>query len=168
MERLRGKLALVTGAAQGIGYGIAERLAAEGAHVVLNDIDPQACEDAARRLGGTSAPGDVRSAAADIVGGLDRLDILVNNAGVTRDAPVHRMSDDDWRLVHDVALFGAFALCRAAYPLLRESQGAVVNMSSAVGLYGAPGTANYAAAKAGRVGLTKALAREGARHRINV
>src|SRR3954468_5743274 len=169
MERLRGKLALVTGAAQGIGYGIAERLAAEGAHVVLNDVDPRACEDAARRLGGTAAPGDVRTAAAELVGALDRLDILVNNAGVTRDAPVHRMSDDDWRLVHDVALFGAFSLCRAAYPRLRESEaGRVVNISSAVGLYGAPGTANYAAAKAGLVGLTKSLAREWARHRITV
>src|SRR3954469_8231325 len=98
MERLRGKLALVTGAAQGIGYGIAERLAAEGAHVVLNDVDPQACQAAARRLGGASAPGDVRSAAAEIVAAPDRLDVLVNNAGVTRDAPIHRMSDEDWRL----------------------------------------------------------------------
>jgi 3-oxoacyl-[acyl-carrier protein] reductase len=166
MERLRGKVALVTGAAQGIGYGIAERLAAEGAHVVVNDVDPTRCVAAAERLGGTSAPGDVRD--ADLVGALDRLDILVDNAGVTRDAPIHRMSDDDWRVVHDVALFGAFALCRAAYPLLRESQGAVVNMSSAVGLYGAPGTANYAAAKAGLVGLTKSLSREWARHRIRV
>src|SRR3954462_6988355 len=111
MERLRGKVALVTGAAQGIGYGIAERLAAEGAHVVVNGVDPDKCAAAAQRLGGASAPGDVRD--ADIVGALDRLDILVNNAGVTRDAPIHRMSDDDWRLVHDIALFGAFALCRA-------------------------------------------------------
>jgi NAD(P)-dependent dehydrogenase (short-subunit alcohol dehydrogenase family) len=169
MERLRERVALVTGAAQGIGYGIAERLAAEGAHVIVNDVNADACEAAARRLGGTSAPGDVRTAAAEIVAAAgDRLDILVNNAGLTRDAPIHRMSDDDWRLVHDVALFGAFALCRAAFPLLKAQRGKVVNMSSAVGLYGAPGTANYAAAKAGLVGLTKSLAREWARHGITV
>src|SRR3954463_3430185 len=168
MERLRDRLAIVTGAAQGIGYGIAERLAAEGARVVVNDVDPEACAAAADRLGGIAAPGDVRTAAADIVDAAGSVDILVNNAAVTRDAPIHRMSDDDWRLVHDVALFGAFALCRAALPLLKAGPGKVVNMSSAVGLYGAPGTANYAAAKAGLVGLTKSLAREWARHRITV
>ena len=168
MERLRDRVALVTGAAQGIGRGIAERLAAEGAHVLINDVDPDACAQAAAELGGTAAPGDVRRGAAYIVGETVRLEILLKPAGVTRDAPIHRMSDEDWRLVHDVALFGAFALCRAAFPLLKQSQGKVVNMSSAVGIYGAPGTANYAAAKAGLIGLTKSLAREWARHRITV
>jgi len=174
MKRLEGQVAIVTGAAQGIGRGIAERLAAEGAHVVVNDLDAEACARAAEALGGTPAPGDVREpesivAAAEAAYG--RLDIVVNNAGVTRDNPIHRMSDEDWKLVHDIALFGAFGLCRAAHRLLREPAAhhrKVVNMSSAVGLYGAPGTVNYAAAKAGLVGFTKSLAREWARHKINV
>ncbi len=174
-RRLEGQVAIVTGAAHGIGRAVARRLAGEGAAVVVNDLDAAACEHAAKELGGTPAPGDVRDGPEAIVAAAEqaygRLDIVVNNAGVTRDAPIHRMSDDDWRLVHDVALFGAFGLCRAAHRLLRgpaDHHRKVVNMSSAVGLYGAPGTANYAAAKAGLVGLTKSLAREWARHRINV
>jgi NAD(P)-dependent dehydrogenase (short-subunit alcohol dehydrogenase family) len=185
-RRLEERVAVVTGAAGGIGRGIAERLAAEGATVVVCDLDQGACEAVAEALradGGAAmaAAGDVTDPAATdavlaaVADAYGRLDILVNNAGVTRDAPLHRMSDQDWRLVHDVGLFGAFCMCRSAAPLLRGRSGEappyhrkVVNMSSSVGLHGAPGTVNYAAAKAGLIGLTRSLSREWARHRINV
>jgi 3-oxoacyl-[acyl-carrier protein] reductase len=175
--RLDDRVALVTGAAGGIGYAIAARLAAEGASVLVNDRDAAACERAAGALGGVPAVGDVTDpAATDAAVALaeerfGRLDIVVNNAGVTRDAPIQRMTDDDWRLVHDVALWGAFCVCRSAARLLRGEAGhhrKVVNITSAVALYGAPGAANYCAAKAGLIGLTKSLAREWARHRVNV
>ncbi|MCW3012212.1 MAG: glucose 1-dehydrogenase, partial [Solirubrobacterales bacterium] len=165
---------------------VAARLGAEGAAVVVNDREPEACERAVAELRAAgveavAAPGDVtsdedaRAMVAVAAGSFGALDILVNNAGITRDAPVHRMTDGDWRSVHDVVLFGGFCMCRAAAPLLRGDRNAppvhhrkVVNMSSSVGLYGAAGTANYSAAKAGLVGLTKALAREWAHSRVNV
>jgi 3-oxoacyl-[acyl-carrier protein] reductase len=184
--RLDGRVALVTGGGGGIGRAVAERLGAEGASVVVNDLVPEAAARAVQELAAlgvpaVSAPGSVSdpeeaarivAVAADTFGALD---ILVNNAGVIRDAPIHRMDDQDWRLVQDVILYGAFAMSRAAAALLRGSRAAppshhrkVVNMSSNVGLYGAPGTANYAAAKAGLIGLTKSLAREWAKSRVNV
>jgi 3-oxoacyl-[acyl-carrier protein] reductase len=167
MVRLDGRVALVTGAAGGIGRAIVARLAAEGAVVVANDLVEADVEGAA-----SFVRGSVSEDAAAIVAGVgDRLDILVNNAGVVRDAPLHRMSDDDWRLVHDVGLYGAFAMSRAAAALLREPADhhrKVVNMASNVALHGAPGTTNYAAAKAGLIGFTRSLAREWARRRVNV
>ena len=103
------------------------------------------------------------------------LDILVNNAGITADAMAHNMTDEQWDLVCDVALKGTFNLCRAAFPLLRGSQDnppghhrKVVNMASINGIYGIAGNVNYSAAKGGVIALTKSLAREWARHRINV
>jgi 3-oxoacyl-[acyl-carrier protein] reductase len=167
------RVALVTGAGGGIGLAIATRLAADGVRVLVNDRDAGACARAAASLGGIAAAGDVTSPAdmSAVVGLTDRLDIVVNNAGVTRDAPIHRMTDEDWTIVHDVALKGAFNVLRAAAPLLRaeaDHHRKVVNVSSAVALYGAPGAANYCAAKAGLIGLTKALSREWARHRVNV
>jgi 3-oxoacyl-[acyl-carrier protein] reductase len=174
MNRLAGRVALVTGAGGGIGRAIASRLAAEGASVLVNDRDADACERVARELGGVAAPGDVTSPSdmeAVVALAQGRLDIVVNNAGVTRDAPIHRMTDADWDIVHDVALRGAFNVCRAAAPLLRTESAhhrKVVNISSAVALYGARGASNYCAAKAGLIGLTKSLAREWARDRINV
>ncbi len=185
-RRLEGRVALVTGAARGIGAAIAARLAADGATVVINDLDADACADTASAIAQTGAtaspaPGDVTDpAATDAV--LDKvrvthgtLDILINNAGIARDAPIHRMADEDWRIVQEVALRGTFNMCRSAAGLLRGSRDdlpahhrKVVNMSSAVGIYGAPGTVNYSAAKAGVIGLTKALAREWASRRINV
>jgi 3-oxoacyl-[acyl-carrier protein] reductase len=178
---LAGRVALVTGATGGIGSAIAARLAAEGAAVAICDLARDRCEEHAARLreGGTSAiaaPADVTDpdaaagaiAAAAELGGLD---ILVNNAGVVRDAPVHKLADEDWRAVLEVGLYGAFCMVRAAAGVLREDPGhhrKVVNLSSNVALHGAPGTVNYAAAKAGLLGLTRSLAREWARRRVNV
>jgi 3-oxoacyl-[acyl-carrier protein] reductase len=178
-DRLAGRVALVTGGAGGIGRAIAARLAAEGATVVVNDLRADACEEVAAELGrgATAAAGDVTDPASvanvieEVKRAHGRLDILVNNAGVTRDAPIHRMTDEDWRIVQDVGLYGAFCMSRAAAELLRapaDHHRKVVNISSNVGIHGAPGTTNYSAAKAGLIGFTKALAREWARHRINV
>jgi 3-oxoacyl-[acyl-carrier protein] reductase len=173
MARLEGRVALVTGAASGIGYAIASRLLAEGASVLVNDRNAEACERAAAELGGVAAVGDVTDpASVDAVVALtDRLDIVVNNAGVTRDAPIHRMTDEDWQIVQDVALRGAFNVSRSAARLLRaeaDHHRKLINITSGVAIYGAPGASNYCAAKAGLIGLTKALSREWARYRINV
>jgi 3-oxoacyl-[acyl-carrier protein] reductase len=178
-HRLEGRVALVTGGAGGIGRAIVARLAAEGATLVVCDLDRQACAEVAASAGGGATPAagsvadpdDAAAVLAAVAEAHGRLDVLVNNAGVTRDALVHRMTDDEWRLVHDVSLFGAFCMTRAASELLRapaEHHRKVVNISSNVALHGAPGTTNYAAAKAGLIGFTRALAREWARNRVNV
>ena len=184
--RLDGRVALITGGGGGIGRAIAARLGAEGARLVVNDLAANAAARVVDELtvlgiSAVAAPGSVSdpdSAAAIVAvaaGTFGTLDILVNNAGVIRDAPIHRMDDADWRSVQDVILYGAFTMSRAAAALLRGSRDAppahhrkVVNVSSNVGLYGAPGTVNYAAAKAGLIGLTKSLAREWGRSRVNV
>jgi 3-oxoacyl-[acyl-carrier protein] reductase len=167
MVRLQGRVALVTGAAGGIGRAIVARLASEGAFVVANDLVDADVEGASAFVRGSVS----EDAAAIVAAAGERLDILVNNAGVVRDAPLHRMTDDDWRLVNEVGLYGAFAMSRAAAPLLRAPAGhhrKVVNMASNVALHGAPGTANYAAAKAGLIGFTRSLAHEWARRQVNV
>jgi 3-oxoacyl-[acyl-carrier protein] reductase len=183
MVGLEERVALVTGAGGGIGRGIARRLAAAGASVAVNDFVPEAAAAVAAEIetaGGsaTTAPGSVGDpgSAAAIVStaeeALGPLDILVNNAGVTRDAWVHRMTDEDWCAVEDVVLRGTFLMCRAAAASLRRSDvphnRKVVNIASAAGVYGYPGTADYSAAKAAVIGLTKALAREWAGRRVNV
>jgi len=109
---------------------------------------------------------------AEIEAGLGTLDILVNNAGLTRDAMLHRMTDEQWNVVHDVVLRGTFNTCRSAARLLRRSDAShhrkVINLASIAGVYGAVGTTNYSAAKGGVIALTRALAREWAPSRINV
>jgi 3-oxoacyl-[acyl-carrier protein] reductase len=173
MKRLDGRTALVTGSSRGIGAATAERLAAEGAAVVVNYAGrADAAADVVARIteaGGEAIAiqGDVRdtaSAAALVESTLSRygrLDILVNNAGITRDGLLVRMSDDDWSDVLDTNLSGAFRTTRvAARHMMKARGGSIINVASVVGLTGNAGQANYAAAKAGLVGMTKAVARE--------
>ena len=178
---LDGQVALVTGASRGIGAVVAQRLAREGASVAVNY---QASETAAAQVvsaitaaGGAAAafPADVsqEDAARELVDRVmaqwGRLDILVNNAGITRDRLLLRMTPQDWDEVLQVNLRGAFLCTKYVMPhLIRRRQGRIVNMSSVVGLSGNPGQANYAAAKAGLIGFTKAVAREVASRNITV
>ena len=165
---LEGRTALVTGASRGIGAAVARELAEAGARVALNyRSSAEEAEAIASEIGGVPIAGDVADLeqAAAVVqqaeSELGELDVLVNNAGVTRDGLIARMSDEDWQSVVDTNLRGTFATCRAASrKMLRRRSGAIVNMTSVVGLMDNPGQANYAASKAGIVGLTKALARE--------
>jgi 3-oxoacyl-[acyl-carrier protein] reductase len=165
---LEGRAALVTGASRGIGAAIARELAAAGARVAVNyRTSAPAAEELAGEIGGVALAGDVGDAdqARELVEraeeSLGDLDILVNNAGVTRDTLIARMSDEEWHEVLATNLSGAFYACRAvARKMLRRRSGVIVNLTSFVGLHGNPGQANYAATKAGLIGLTKALAKE--------
>ena len=169
MGRLEGRVALVTGAARGIGFAAAMRLAEEGAKVCLTDV--AGSEEAADRLadGGLGVFGarlDVtegdraEAVVGEVVARYGRLDILVNNAGVTRDNFLYKMSDADWKTVLDVHLTGAFLCSRAAQgPMVENGYGRIVNVSS-VSALGNRGQANYSAVKAGLQGFTRTLAAE--------
>jgi len=158
----------VTGASRGIGAAIAHELAAAGARVALNyRASAETAERLAAEIDGVAIGGDIgdRDEAAAVVARAEEavgdLDILVNNAGITRDTLIARMSDDDWETVLATNLSGAFYTSRAvARKMLRRRAGAIVNLTSFVGLHGNAGQANYAATKAGLIGLTKALAKE--------
>ncbi len=174
-------VALVTGARRGIGRAIALRLGRD-MDVALNDIPAGAEEieqvaEEVRAMGrqAVAVTADVRNSdqveamVKRVVGELGRLDVLVNNAGVTRDGLVARMTDEQWRLVLEINLDGAFYCARAAAKvMIRQRSGCIVNMASVVGLMGNAGQANYAASKAGLIGLTKSLARELAPRGIRV
>jgi len=161
---LEGKTALVTGASRGIGRAIATELAAAGASVVIGYRSGQdEAAELAAELGARAIQADVASAedAARLVTEAGDLDILVNNAGLTRDGLLARMSDDDWRVVIETNLSSVFYTCRAVCrPMMKKRAGAIVNISSVVGVHGNWGQTNYAASKAGIIGFTKALARE--------
>lgn len=169
--RLGGKVAVITGGAQGIGLAIAQRFVDEGARVVLGDLNTEALEAAVAELGG----GDVAlcvqcdvTSSSDVDGLIDTavvafgsLDVMVNNAGITRDATMRKMTEEEFDLVIDVHLKGAWNGTRAAAAIMREQgNGAIINMSSISGKVGFVGQTNYSAAKAGIVGLTKAAAKE--------
>jgi 3-oxoacyl-[acyl-carrier protein] reductase len=169
MFRLDGKAALVTGASGGIGAGIARALHAQGAHVALSGTRREALQALAAELGERAAvcPADLREpAAADALisaaeAAAGPLAILVNNAGMTKDGLAIRMKDDDFQTVLDVDLAAPFRLARAALRgMLRRRAGRIIGIGSVVGSTGNPGQANYAAAKAGLVGMSKALAQE--------
>jgi 3-oxoacyl-[acyl-carrier protein] reductase len=161
---LEGKTALVTGASRGIGRAIAEELARAGASVVVGyRAGQEEAEALAAEIGARAVQADVSSAedAARLVAEAGDLDILVNNAGLTRDGLLARMSDDDWRAVIETNLSSVFYTCRAVCrPMMKKRGGAIVNVSSVVGVHGNWGQTNYAASKAGIIGFTKSLARE--------
>jgi 3-oxoacyl-[acyl-carrier protein] reductase len=161
---LEGKTALVTGASKGIGRAIATELAAGGATVVVGyRSGKDEAEALAAELGGRAVQADVSNAedAARLIADAGDLDILVNNAGLTRDGLLARMSDDDWRTVIDTNLSSVFYTCRAVCrPMMKKRAGAIVNVSSIVGVHGNWGQTNYAASKAGIIGFTKSLAKE--------
>lgn len=188
--KLAGKVALITGAGRGIGAAMALKFAAEGADVVINDLDPAPLADTAQAVRGlgrkaATVPGDVTDGefaqrfvniALERFG---RLDIIVNNAGYTWDNVIQKMQDEQWQAIIDVHLTAPFRILRAAANYIREAAkreseaGApvsrkVVNISSTSGVFGNPGQANYSTAKAGVIGLTKTLAREWGRYRVNV
>jgi len=174
-------VALITGARRGIGKVIALRLARQ-ADIALNDIadgrdELEAVAGEVRALGRRSAvcPCDVRDGeqveemVKRVVAEFGRLDILVNNAGITRDGLLIRMTDEQWRMVLDVNLTGAFMCTRsAAKVMLKQRSGCIINMASVVGVMGNAGQANYSASKAGLIGLTKSTARELASRGITV
>ncbi len=164
------KTALVTGAARGIGLAIASRLAADGARVAVLDIDAKAAEAAANKVGGgtisisadVTKAADVDTAIRRVIDTWGRLDILVNNAGITgRSFPIHELSDEDWSRVIAADLTSVFLCCRAAIKvMLGQGSGRIINMASIAGKEGNPTLVPYSAAKAGVIGLTKALAKE--------
>jgi len=161
---LEGKLALVTGASRGIGRAIAQELARAGAVVVVGyRSGKDEAEQLAAEIGGRAVQADVSSPddAKRLVDEAGDIDVLVNNAGLTRDGLLARMSDDDWRAVIETNLSSVFYTCRAVTrPMMKKRRGAIVNISSIVGVHGNWGQTNYAASKAGIIGFTKSLARE--------
>ena len=161
---LEGKTALVTGASRGIGRAIAVELAAAGALVVVGyRTGEEEAEEVAGEIGGRAVQADISDpeSALALVQAAGDIDILVNNAGLTRDGLLARMSDDDWRLVIETNLSSVFYTCRAVTrPMMKKRAGAIVNVSSIVGVHGNGGQTNYAASKAGMIGFTKSLAKE--------
>jgi len=161
---LEGKNALVTGASRGIGRAIAAELARAGASVVIGYSSGKGeAEALATEIGARAIQADVSDAgdARRLVEEAGDLDILVNNAGLTRDGLLARMPDEDWRVVIETNLSSVFYTCRAVCrPMMKKRSGAIVNVSSIVGVHGNWGQTNYAASKAGIIGFTKSLARE--------
>lgn len=180
MERLAGRSAVVTGAAGSIGTGIARRLAAESARLLLVDLAGEAldrltaeiraigadCESLHLDLADRAAPAQLADQCRERFGGLD---IMINNAGIGGSRSVQDLDDADWDRMIDVNLSMVFRLCRATLPLLLASpQGRIVNISSVLALVGMNGSANYSAAKAGIAGLTRAMACDYAAHGLTV
>lgn len=178
--RLTGKTALITGASQGIGEGVARRLAAQGARVILaarSEDKLTALAEEIASAGGEALPWALDLAAPEAIAdrftalpeGFSEIDILVNNAGITADGLLARMDLDQWQRVLDINLTGTFAVTKALLRgMIRRRGGRIVMVSSVVGLMGNPGQANYAASKAGLVGFAKSLAKEVGSRNITV
>jgi 3-oxoacyl-[acyl-carrier protein] reductase len=172
---LNGRVAVVTGAGRGIGYAIAEALAAAGARVVVSYRTSDASAAAlAERIGGVAVQADISTTAGcealvDAATALGGLDVLVNNAGITRDGLVLRLTDEEWDDVLATNLTGTFRMCRAAgRVMLGQRRGSIINVTSISGIRGNAGQANYGASKAGVAALTRSLAKELARRNVRV
>ncbi len=166
MKRLEGKVAVVTGGSRGLGQAMCERFASEGAKVVAVDMAELAYknENVEFYKLNVTIPEDINKFKEYMVEKYHKVDILVNNAGITRDAMTRKMTDEMWDLVINVNLKGVFNMVRAFGPLMEENNyGSIINISSVVGVFGNIGQANYAASKAGVIGLTKTWAKEFAR-----
>jgi 3-oxoacyl-[acyl-carrier protein] reductase len=190
MKKLEGKVAIVTGSGRGIGRSVALKLASEGARVVINDLDVEPAQAVAKEIrdaggeavvcaGGVTAPDFAERLIKTSVDSYKSIDIIVNNAGYTWDSVIQKMTDEQWYAILDVHLTAPFRILRAAQPVIRalnkddlaagrEVLRKVVNVSSIAGLGGNVGQANYSAAKAGIVGLTKTLSKEWGRIKVNV
>jgi 3-oxoacyl-[acyl-carrier protein] reductase len=177
---LNGKVAIVTGAAQGIGRTIAEWLAQDGADIAVVDVDPgraQETIEAIKKLGRRTLNikvnvadwNDVKAMTDQVLKEWGKIDILVNNAGITRDGLLMRMKEEDWNLVLQVNLNGTFHCTKAVMqPMTKQRYGRIVNIASIVGVMGNAGQANYAASKAAVIGFTKTVAREYASRSVTV
>jgi 3-oxoacyl-[acyl-carrier protein] reductase len=169
---LKDKVAVITGAARGIGKEIALKLAREGAKIVICDVSQEELNNAQEEVGKLGV--EVMTAMVDVssfqqvtkfinnvLDKFERIDILINNAGITRDKLLLRMEEKDWDSVLNINLKGAFNFLKAvSRPMLKQKSGVIVNMASIIGLMGNPGQANYAASKAGLIALTKTVAKE--------
>jgi 2-hydroxycyclohexanecarboxyl-CoA dehydrogenase len=174
MGKLDRKVAIVTGAGQGIGRGIAEKLAAEGATVVVTDLNEVTAKETAQELGALGIQADVtsRESVDAMVGQVHRhfgrIDVLVNNAGWDKAGPFVDSDTADWDRVIAINLYGVLHTCKAVLPIMAEQgSGSVVNLASDAGRVGSSGEAVYSAAKGGVIAFTKAVAREMARHGVN-
>jgi 3-oxoacyl-[acyl-carrier protein] reductase len=187
MGVLDGKSAIVTGSARGIGRATAEMLVAQGAQVLINDLDGDVAEQASSEIDGETSvfagdltkPGAADDLVAKAIDSFGKIDILVNNAGYTLDAPIHKMTDEHFQAMIDIHTVVPFRMIRAVAPHMREpakkerEEGKevfrkIVNVSSTSGTFGNPGQANYSAGKAAVVGLTKTVAKEWGQFKVNV
>jgi len=170
--KLKGRVAFVTGAAQGIGKSIAEALAKEGADIIISDINIELATSTAKEIGNLGVKAiavktnvadsaSVTQSVDEAVKALVKIDILINNAGITKDNLLIRMKDEDWEAVLNVNLKSMFLCTKAIAPLMMKNRwGRIINIASIVGEMGNFGQANYSAAKAGAIGFTKTVARE--------
>lgn len=177
MERLKDKVAVITGGANGIGKATAQKFITEGAQVAIWDIVKEKGEEAAKELGNntkfyqvdTTSFEQVEKAAKQTHQDFGKIDILINNAGITMDATLSKMSIEQWQKVLDVNLNGVFYCTKAISPfMVEQAYGRIVNASSVVGIYGNFGQTNYVATKAGVIGMTKTWAKELGRKGITV
>ena len=183
MGTLDSKTAIVSGSGRGIGRAIALKLASEGASVVVNDLDPEPADEVVAEIkaaggnavacnGSVTEDGFAERFVQTAVESFGGLDIIVNNAGYTWDSVIQKMTDEQWDAILDVHLKAPFRILRAALPYIKanptEYHRKVVNISSVSGVFGNAGQANYAAGKMGLVGLTKTMAKEWGRYKVNV